>query len=283
MDTPLRKRQEGADVATLAWYFFYHQWQSTSQHRISYGLGGEGSSEEVLGGGEEASSELAEGEAGEGNSFMVTVTRLVVTSVTTTSLQLGAISGCQSGSPSAGTLLGSAGAGLWSPELTGSWRLGLRWRGFFLHSSEGTERSRTPSSLSPSKEEEGEEGRKEDVDAARSASEDRARAGGLALWLFWVSVWGVLDLGPSLEGEAPVEGWDWTAEALVGDFPSEPLELEGDGGVWYWEEVEWVSLAPVVDHVPGWEWKGNGPPHWSPNGFPYIGNPSIFKGGWKGL
>lgn len=70
----------------------------------------------VLGGGEEASSGLAEGEAGpeagEGNSFMVTVTRLVVTSVTTTSLQLGAISGCQSGSPSAGTLLASVGVAL---------------------------------------------------------------------------------------------------------------------------------------------------------------------------
>lgn len=57
----------------------------------------------------EGSSGPAEGEAWDGNSFMVTVTRLVVTSVTTTSLQLGAISGCQSGSPSAGTLLDSAG------------------------------------------------------------------------------------------------------------------------------------------------------------------------------
>ncbi len=63
-------------------------------------------------GGEDASSGLAEGEAGEGNSFMVTVTRLVVTSVTTTSLQPGAISGCQSGSPSAGTLLDSMGGEL---------------------------------------------------------------------------------------------------------------------------------------------------------------------------
>lgn len=73
----------------------------------------------VLGGGEEASSGFAEGEAGpeagEGNSLMVTVTRLVVTSVTTTSLQLGAISGCQSGSPSAGTLWGPLGAELSSP------------------------------------------------------------------------------------------------------------------------------------------------------------------------
>lgn len=76
-------------------FFFYHQWQTTFCHLISYGLVGEGSSEVVLGGGEEVSSGLAEGEAGqeagEGNSFMVTVTRLVVTSVTTTSLQLGAI------------------------------------------------------------------------------------------------------------------------------------------------------------------------------------------------
>lgn len=133
------------------------------------------------------SSGLAEGEACEGNSFMVTVTRLVVTSVTTTSLQLGAISGCQLGSPSAGTFLGSAGAELWSPGPTGSWRLARRWRGLFLHSSVGTERS-TPSSLSSSKEEEGEEGRKEGADAARSASEGGAGAGGLALWLLGVSV-----------------------------------------------------------------------------------------------
>ncbi len=151
----------------------------------------------VLGGGEEASSGLAEGEAGqeagEGNSFMVTVTRLVVTSVTTTSLQLGAISGCQSGSPSAGTLLGSAEAELWSPGVTEaggapSWRLALRWRGFLLPPSRGTERSRAPSSSSSSKDEEGEEGRKGDADATGSASEDGAGAGGLALWPFWVSV-----------------------------------------------------------------------------------------------
>lgn len=89
--------------------FLYHQWQSTVQHLNSYGLGVEGSSGEALEGGEEASSGIADGDAGEGNSFMVTVTRLVVTSVTTTSLQLGAISGCQSGSPSAGTLFNSAG------------------------------------------------------------------------------------------------------------------------------------------------------------------------------
>lgn len=37
----------------------------------------------------------------------------------------------------------------------------------------------------------------------------------------------------------------------MGDFPSELLELEGDGGDWYWEEVEQVSLASVLD--PGWE------------------------------
>lgn len=69
-----------------------------------------------------ALSGLAEGdagpEAGEGNSLMVTVTRLVVTSVTTTSLQLGDISGCQSGSPSAGTRRGSTGAEVWSPAAT---------------------------------------------------------------------------------------------------------------------------------------------------------------------
>lgn len=81
---------------------------------ISYGLVALGSSELVTWGGEEASWGLSDGEAGPdagvGNSLMVTVTRLVVTSVTTTSLQLGAISGCQSVSPSAGTLGGSVGA-----------------------------------------------------------------------------------------------------------------------------------------------------------------------------
>lgn len=84
---------------------------------IVYGLAGEGSSEEMAGGGGEAFSGAEEGEAGpeagEGNSFIVTVTRLVVTSVTTTSLQLGPICGCQSGSPSTGTLCGSLGLALW--------------------------------------------------------------------------------------------------------------------------------------------------------------------------
>lgn len=144
----------------------------------------------VLGRGEEAFSGLAEGEdgheAGEGNSFMVTVTRLVVTSVTTTSLQLGAISGCQSGSPSAGTLWGSAGVELWLPGVTeggvaGNWRLGRR---FFLIPSWGADRSRVPSSSSSSREEEGEEGRKGDADAT---SGDGVGADGLALWPFWVS------------------------------------------------------------------------------------------------
>lgn len=37
------------------------------------------------------------------------------------------------------------------------------------------------------------------------------------------------------------------------DFPSEPLELEGEGGDWYWEEEEWGSLAPVLEHDSGWE------------------------------
>lgn len=39
----------------------------------------------------------------------------------------------------------------------------------------------------------------------------------------------------------------------MGDFPSEPLELEGEGGDLYWEEVERVSLALVLEHDPGWE------------------------------
>lgn len=146
----------------------------------------------VLGGGEEALSGLAEGEAGEGNSFMVTVTRLVVTSVTTTSLQLGAISGCQSGSPSAGTLWGSAGAEIWFPgvpEAAGGWRLAPRWRVLFLPPSGAAERSGASSSSSTSsKEEDGEEGRKEDADAKGFASEDGAVAACLALWPFWVSV-----------------------------------------------------------------------------------------------
>lgn len=40
MDTPLRKRQEGADVATLAWYFFYHQWQFTTSDFLWLGWRG---------------------------------------------------------------------------------------------------------------------------------------------------------------------------------------------------------------------------------------------------
>lgn len=148
-----------------------------------------------LGGGDEAFSRLAEGEAGqdagEGNSFIVTVTRLVVTSVTTTSLQLGAISGCQSGSPSAGTLCGSTGAALWSPGVAeglvvavGGWRLAWRWRALFWPPSGGAEWSAPPSSSSSTEEAEGEEGRKEEV----VASEDRTGAGGLVLWTFFGSV-----------------------------------------------------------------------------------------------
>lgn len=86
-----------------------------------------------------------------------------------------------------------------------------------------------------------------------------------------------------MEGEAPADALEFAAEVLVGDFPSEPLELEGEGGDWYWEGVEWVSLAPVLEQDPGWGGKDIGPPHCSPNGFPYMGNPSIFIGGWKGL
>lgn len=77
--------------------------------------------------------------------------------------------------------------------------------------------------------------------------------------------------------------WDCAAEVAVGDFPSEPLELEGEGGDWYREEVVRLSLVPVLEHDPGWEGKGTGPLHCSPNGFPYMGKPSIFRGGWKGL
>lgn len=162
---------------------------------ISYGLAGDGSSEGVSGGGEGSVSGLLEGEAGqeegEGNSLMVTVTRLVVTSVTTTSLQVG-ISGCQSGSPSAGTLLGSVGAELWSPaaaggRVAGSWRLAPRWLRFFLPPSVDPGCSTAPSSSSSTKEEEGEEGRNGDADAA-FASEDGAGADGLVLGAFWVSV-----------------------------------------------------------------------------------------------
>lgn len=116
----------------------------SSCYWVSYGLGTEESSDVAAGGGGEAFSAPAEGEAGpdagEGNSFMVTVTRFVVTSVTTTSLQLGAISGCQSGSPSAGTLWGSLGAEGWS-KVTGGTVEGdccsaLLWQGLFLPPSE---------------------------------------------------------------------------------------------------------------------------------------------------
>lgn len=244
----------------------------------SYDLGVEGSSRVVSEGVEGTSSGLADGDAGEGNSFMVTVTRLVVTSVTTTSLQPGAISGCQLGSPSAGTLPNSPGEELSSPGPTGNWRLGLRRRGLFRHSSERPERPSVHSSLSPSKEEGGDEGRKEDAKATKSASEDRVDQAPLVPWHFWVSAWGDLDLGLSPNAD----GCDWTLEVL-GDFSSELLVLEGDGGVWYWDEVERVSLADGTVHDLAWAWKGAWPPHWSPNGFPYIGNPSILGGGWKGL
>lgn len=159
-------------------------WRSILPHPNSYDLGTEGSSGVASEGAPEASSGLADGDAGEGNSLMVTVTRLVVTSVTTTSLQPGAISGCQLGSPSAGARFDSAGEELSSPGPTGSWRLALRRRGLCLHSSEGPERPRMDSSLSPSKEEGGDEGRKDDAKATKSASGDRVGQAPLALWHF---------------------------------------------------------------------------------------------------
>jgi len=136
-----------------------------------------------LGGGG-SSGEGAEGEAGpeagEGNSLMVTVTRLVVTSVTTTSLQLGAISGCQLGSPSAGALWGSTGAELWSrggaepTEAAGSWRLARRWRGLFLHASWV---------VLPSSKEGGD----------KQGAGGGAWGAGAALWSSWVSAGGPQD------------------------------------------------------------------------------------------
>lgn len=82
-------------------------------------------------------------------------------------------------------------------------------------------------------------------------------------------------------------GWFWEGE---GGLASEPLELEGEGGGWYWglpeERDEGASRAPeapVLEPVPGCGWRGPCPPHWSPNGFPYMGKPSILSGGWKGL
>ncbi len=57
------------------------------------------------------------------NSLMVTVRRFVVTSVTTTLARLGAISGCQSGSPSFGTLF-SSGSGAVVQSLT--WQIEAR-------------------------------------------------------------------------------------------------------------------------------------------------------------
>lgn len=167
-----------------------------------YGLGEEGPSPVLLGGGVELLSGAGEAghEAGDGNSFMVTVTRLVVTSVTTTSLQLGAISGCQSGSPSAGTLLGSAAAEPWSPgtieeeeeeEAVGGWHFGWDWLGFLLAPSldkGSTDASSSSSSMEgradpEGEEREGDEGRTVDADAAGFASED----GSGAVWPFWVS------------------------------------------------------------------------------------------------
>lgn len=224
LDTPLRKGWRGV--------FNHH-----SYHLFFYGLAGAGCSGVVLGGGEEVFSGVpdegeAGHEAGEGNSLMVTVTRFVVTSVTTTSLQLGAISGCQSGSPSAGTRLGSAGVELGSPERTrgraSCWRLGRRWRP-------------EPSSSSPSKEEEGDKGKEGDATGFSSGGEVRADSGG-----------GLLHSGPSLEGGAPGADWDSGAAVVVGDVPPEPVELEGEGGDWHWEEVDRVFLAPVLEQDPGW-------------------------------
>lgn len=61
-----------------------------------------------------------------------------------------------------------------------------------------------------------------------------------------------LGWGPLLG--APVLGWDrGPAGADVWDFPSEPLELEGEGGDWYLVEEEWLTLAPTLECDPGWE------------------------------
>lgn len=84
----------------------------------------------------------------------------------------------------------------------------------------------------------------------------------------------MLKLGADPEAEAPVAGpggvgWFWAGVV-------DPLELDGKGG-------GWVSLAPEVPVLePVAECgrcRGPGPPHWRPNGFPYMGNPSM---GWKG-
>lgn len=108
-------------------------------------------------------------------------------------------------------------------------------------------------------------------------SEDGEDTDDLAL-----STGGLLHFGSFLEGDAPGVGWDCAAEALLRDFPSEPPELEGGGGDGNLEGVERLSLGPLLGHETGCGWKGMGPPHCSPNGFPYMGNPSIFRGGWKG-
>lgn len=207
----------------------------------------------MLGGGVEASSGPAEGEAWDGNSLMVTVSRLVVTSVTTTSVQLGAISGRQPGSPSAGTLWDSAGGQLGSlwPPAGGRFALS-RWE-FFLPSRGEEEGSRAHSSFSPSTEEDGEEGREAGAGSPGGA--------------------GALDSGHGGR----------SAAALAGDVPPELLELEGDGGLRYWAGADRASLGAVLEHVAGEERKDRGQPYWSPNGFPYMGKPSIFRGGWKGL
>lgn len=73
---------------------------------------------------------------------------------------------------------------------------------------------------SSSKEEDGDEGRKEEARAPGFASEDEAGADGL----FCFSGRDLLDLESLSRGVALAAGWD---------FPSEPLELEGEGGAWY--------------------------------------------------
>lgn len=75
-------------------------------HGFGWGVDGVGDGGAVAPEEGEAGPDLSNS-GGRQNSLMVTVRRLVVTSVTTTSAQHGAISGCQSGSPSRTALGGS--------------------------------------------------------------------------------------------------------------------------------------------------------------------------------
>lgn len=126
---------------------------------------------------------LEDGEAGlelpsEGwqNSLMVTVSRLVVTSVTTTLAQRGAISGRQSGSPSTGTLPSASVATLTVPTISRGVELLLS--GLLLQTSWGQLRPFlcvVASSLSSSTRDETDEDDWEDADEEDDSEGEQVR------------------------------------------------------------------------------------------------------------